>query len=608
MPGILGIVTPERSAATDAHLVRMLDVASHEPFYSSGRASESSVGISLGWVRRDGADFAGVAARLSGRGTQLFLAGDDAHCASNDRMSARLADHLRGLGSSVPVSEWHAVLRGFLQSLNGRFHGFLIDPESGSGVLFNDRYGMHRLYYRESPDAFYFASEAKSILAVCPESRRLDMRGVGELLSCSCVLENRSIFAGIKVLPPGACWVFQKGRLVEAGSYFAPAEWEDLPALDPDSYYEELRGCVKHAVARSFSGRHRVTMSLTGGLDSRIAMAWGQSPPDSVPCHSFVGPIRECEDARLARDIARICRQPHQTLLVGPDFLSRFGHYAERAVYLSDGCVSAERAYDLMLNEKVRQIAPVRMTGNYGGEVLRQVIAFKFAEPCRQLFVPELHPFFAQAAATYADVLRAHPVTFAAFRQAPWYHFGVLRLEESQVAVRTPFLDNELVRAAYLGSSFADRGTEFCLRLIADGNPELALLRTDLGLGGAPGLLPASVRYRAKKFGFRLEYAYSDGMPDWLVRIERLLGPLGIERRVLGRNKFAHYRVWFRDNLAQYLRETLLDERSLARPYLNRRFLRTMVETHVAGTANFTKELHQVLTLELLQRTLTDGG
>ena len=33
-------------------------------------------------------------------------------------------------------------------------------------VLFNDRYGLNRVYYHEEADAFYFASEAKSLLSV----------------------------------------------------------------------------------------------------------------------------------------------------------------------------------------------------------------------------------------------------------------------------------------------------------------------------------------------------------------------------------------------------------------------------------------------------------
>ena len=61
--------------------------------------------------------------------------------------------------------------RAFPASLNGRFQGLLADRARGCALLFNDRYGMHRMYYHESADAFYFAAEAKAILAVCPELR-----------------------------------------------------------------------------------------------------------------------------------------------------------------------------------------------------------------------------------------------------------------------------------------------------------------------------------------------------------------------------------------------------------------------------------------------------
>ena len=63
--------------------------------------------------------------------------------------------------------------------LNGRFHGLLTDRNSAMSTLFNDRYGMHRVYYHETKDAFYFAAEAKAILAVFhePELRTINQRG-----------------------------------------------------------------------------------------------------------------------------------------------------------------------------------------------------------------------------------------------------------------------------------------------------------------------------------------------------------------------------------------------------------------------------------------------
>ena len=38
-------------------------------------------------------------------------------------------------------------------------------------MLFNDRYGMHRIYYHETKEAFYFAAEAKAIAKIVVRRR-----------------------------------------------------------------------------------------------------------------------------------------------------------------------------------------------------------------------------------------------------------------------------------------------------------------------------------------------------------------------------------------------------------------------------------------------------
>ena len=127
----------------------------------------------------------------------------------------------------------------FPAGLNGRFQGLSIDRRVGKVTLFNDRSGMHRVYYHESEDAFYFAVEAKAILAVCPALRRIDPRGLGEWVSCGCVLENRTLFAAINVLPPASAWDFRNGAVEQRRTYFHPSEWEAQDALEPETYYED---------------------------------------------------------------------------------------------------------------------------------------------------------------------------------------------------------------------------------------------------------------------------------------------------------------------------------------------------------------------------------
>jgi asparagine synthase (glutamine-hydrolysing) len=95
-------------------------------------------------------------------------------------------------------------------------------------------------------------------------------------------------------------------------------------------------------------------------------------------------------------------------------------------------------------------------------------------------------------------------------------------------------------------------------------------------------------------------------MPQWLSAIDHMLGPLHLDRLFLGRHKFYHFRVWYRDRLSGYLKDVLLDSRSRQRPYVNPRLVEKMVMQHVRGTRNYTSELHRLLTAELTQRQLIE--
>jgi len=125
-------------------------------------------------------------------------------------------------------------------------------------------------------------------------------------------------------------------------------------------------------------------------------------------------------------------------------------------------------------------------------------------------------------------------------------------------------------------------------------------------VGGASGSILSAISHGFQEFTFKAEYAYDYGMPQWVAKADHLLSPLHLERLFLGRHKFLHYRVWYRDVLAQYVREMLLDPLTLSRPYLERKSLETIVSGHLRGDRNYTTAIHKMLTLELLQRLFFD--
>lgn len=605
MPGIVGLITKMSRERAEAQLSRMVKAAYHEPFYETGTWIDDSLGVYVGWTVRKNSFSSAMPLQNERGDVSLVFSGEE----YPEPGTARgLKDHGHSFDAEGPSYLVHLSEEdpSFPANLNGRFHGLLTDQRFGTATLFNDRYGMHRLYYHESQEGFYFAAEAKSILAVRPELRRMDPRGLGEFVACGCVLENRTLFAGINVLPPAAAWVIQSGAVQHKKLYFQPSEWEEQAPLEPQAYYEEMRDIFSRILPRYFNGSERVGVALTGGLDTRAIMAWRKASPNALPCYTFGGAYNECQDVLVARQVAKICEQPHDVIRVGDDFLSRFPDYAERSVYLTDGTVDLTRCPDLYVSEKAREIAPVKVVGTFGSEILRQMAMFKPLTPAKEVFHPELMDQVQKAEATYGNLRRQNPATFAVFRQFPWYHCGVFVLEGSQLAVRSPYLDNEFVRASFRAPKLNPEHSDIRLRLIEDGSPALGQLRSDRGVVAGSGGLSGAATRAFLEFTFKAEYAYDYGMPQWVAKIDHAFAPFHLERLFLGRHKVFHFRVWYRDALSKYVREMLLDPLTLSRPYLERQGVEAIVERHLRGDRNYTSEIHKLLTVELLHRLFLD--
>jgi asparagine synthase (glutamine-hydrolysing) len=606
MPGIVGLVTKVPRVIAEPQLLSMLKSISHEPFYNTGTWIDESLGVYVGWSARKGSFCDGMPLFAGDGDTCIVFSGEEyseprtAHQPQNENDSRCSAE-------CAYLTRRYEEDSNFVENLNGMFHGLIADRSRGVVTLFNDRFGMHRLCYHESNDSFYFGSEAKAILAVRPELRSGDWKSLGEFVALSCVLENRTIFKDIQVLPAASAWKFKNAKLADKSSYFKPSEWEEQGPLAAEAYYQELRSVLLRTLPSYFAGRQQMGIAMTGGLDTRVILALHPSAPGSLPSYTFGGPFRESQDVLVGRRIASICGQPHHVIEVNNDFVNNFPHYAEQCMYLTEGTVDVSRAADIYLSQRAREIAPVKVVGTYGSEIVRHAVMFKPTAPPQGIFGPDVLSHVRNAATTYSNFRREHPVTFAAFRQSPWYHHGILALEQSQMTVRSPFMDNEFVRTVYRAPKESTSNGDVRLRLINGGNAALGKIRSDRGIGGNGGLLSSTVVRAFQEFTFKAEYAYDYGMPQSVARVDHLLSGLHLERLFLGRHKLLHFRVWYRDRLADYVRQMLLDPRTLSRPYLERKGVEAIVNSHLKGNRNYTKEIHKLLSLELLHRLFFDS-
>src|SRR5882762_7030291 len=170
MPGSVGLITRMPRKQAERELLRMIDTLRHEKFQTTGTWIDESVGVYVGWsVLKE--SFADVMPRWNERGdVNLVFSGEEFPEPGTTRRLKERGHRFDDIGAAYLVHLYEED-PAFLAGLNGRFHGLLTDLTRETTTLFNDRYGMHRIYYHQSKEAFYFAPEAKSILEVRPELR-----------------------------------------------------------------------------------------------------------------------------------------------------------------------------------------------------------------------------------------------------------------------------------------------------------------------------------------------------------------------------------------------------------------------------------------------------
>jgi len=607
MPGILGILSSIPEQEAKAQLATMLQCMLHEPFYTHGTYLLPEHGCYLGWVNHADS-FSDCNPIISPtRDVVIIFSGE--HFAHQDALSIgeQQQQHKHhGATASQLLSLYEAKGDEFLLALNGWFAGVLVDLRKKSILLFNDRFGLHRVYYHDDQESFAFSSEAKALLSTRPESRTLDPRSLGEFVGFGCTFQDRTLFSNVFTLPGGSAWTFNGPSHVKRRHYFNAGTWEQQPLLAEDAYYTKLKNTLSRILPTYFSSRTSVGISLTGGLDTRLIMAGRPHRPKPAVCYTYGGIYRDCFDVHVAQALAEACDQPHHVIPLGADFFENFSSFAEQTVWLTDGCLDLCGSHEVYLSRRARELAPVRLTGNYGSEVLRGATTFKYTAPSKGLFDVALGPYISEARALFAEMSLGHRLSFAVFKHIPWHLYGRLAAAESQLIVRSPYMDNELVALMYQAPPRLRTTSETMLRLISEMSPSLSRIETDMGYGGNGPSLAAHLRRVHRYLLFKAEWYYNAGMPHWLTRLDHNALARGLEGLFLGSHKIEHYRLWFRDQLFDYVQSKLEDNSTATRAYLDRRTYRELVTSHRTGIGNYLNEINRLVTLELIQRLLLE--
>ena len=573
---------------------------------TGGQYVNSELGLYAGWISHPGS-FSDCMPVINRQG-DIVLIFQGEHFLDDESRS-----RLKGFGDGDDSNArclmglYQEFGEDFFLRLNGWFSGVIADLKKRRVTLFNDRFGMGRIYLHEGKDEFIFGSQAKSLLKVRPDLRSIEEESLAEHLRYNCVTKAKTLFKGISLLPPGSRWDFENSVLPKRRCYFNFSEWENQPALQAGEFYQTFSETVSRVFPRYARGANPVAVSLTAGLDTRMIVAALPEGNRSVPCYTFGGQWGELFDVSVARKIAKVQNQPFEAITIDGRFLTEFPEYARRAIYSSDGTHDAFGAHDVYFNETAQKIAPIRLTGKFGSEVVRIRRLIPSLTYPSGLLQPSLTSLVEQLP-SYAEIdPDGHPLTRVVCQEIPWHEFGRVSIEQSEVTLRTPYMDNELVKLMYQASPAVRTVGMVQEQYVRDKSRALSTIATNMGKFASENQLITKFLYEAARALFKVEYIYLFATPHWLTRVDRTLEKLRLEKILSGRQKWEGYRLWIKTHFSEFIQGTLLNPQANYTRHFEKKTVERMVRSHVAGTHNYLSEINRALSVELIYSTLLNS-
>ena len=206
-----------------------------------------------------------------------------------ERHGERLVDHLRGM-----------------------FAFGLWDVRRRKLIVARDHLGQKPLYYAPTSAGFAFASEIKALLACDAALRQMDLEALDQYLALRLIAPPRSMFRGIRKLPPGHMLVLEDGGEPEIHRYW---DLEYQPKLEgsDEALTDQLEEQVDVALRLHLVSDVPVGAFLSGGLDSSllVAMLAQRVGVENLPTFTVGLPYAQFDEAPHARAVASAARTEH---------------------------------------------------------------------------------------------------------------------------------------------------------------------------------------------------------------------------------------------------------------------------------------------------------
>jgi asparagine synthase (glutamine-hydrolysing) len=263
-----------------------------------------------------------------------------------------------------------------LSHFNGMFAFAIWDENKQVLFIARDPVGEKPLKYYYDGKKLVFASELKAIFEDKSIPKTVDWQAIDLALSFRYVPAPRTGFQNISKLPAGHYLLWQKGK-IEIRKYWDPAQTA-TDKMSEEEWKVDLWSIFEDSVKHRMISDVPIGAFLSGGIDSTSVVAAMQSVSGN-PITTFVISFdKNSEDRKYAKIAAKHFKTVHHEIEISN---INFEEALHKLTWFYDEPFFDQSALpSLLINEHVKKIATVALSGDGGDELFGGYPSYGFAK------------------------------------------------------------------------------------------------------------------------------------------------------------------------------------------------------------------------------------
>ncbi|MEO5991270.1 MAG: asparagine synthase (glutamine-hydrolyzing), partial [Ferruginibacter sp.] len=500
-----------------------------------------------------------------------------------------------------------------LKYLRGMFAFAIWDANKQQLFCARDRFGIKPFYYYNDSEKFVFGSEIKAILNCPGIDKTISSPALDSYFAFGYITNDLSIYKNINKLPPAHYLLLKldKKATIEIKRYW---EIEFNPDFSRTEAYwkNEIEECFSETVKLHMISDVPLGAFLSGGIDSSSVVAM-MAKNSNLPIKTFSIGFKEQEfnELKYAREIATKYGCDHYERIVEPESIALLPKLVKA---YDEPFADSSAIPTYYVSKLAREHVTVALSGDGGDELFAGYNGYSkfknihkfpltFKSPYLNKFLwGNIHKLIPQSTRgkglTY---FLSQDKEFAYAYQTLWTH------EERRKLISYNSSNTDKFRAEILKEEILkNKGShDFITNLqYLDINTYMVDdILTKVDRASMMNSLEVRVPFLDHKFA---ELSFK--IP-WNLKLKKNQKKYILKesmKKFLPENILNHPKqgfgvplsLWFKDDLKEYVDDTLLSSNSILSTYLDQKYIKNIVESHRKGGRDFNEKIWSLLIYE----------